>query len=390
MVSVLIMLWSTLLQWPSRSIGLFFDDFLVFRHYTAETLFRSWCETDLATLTSPDLWVHVYRPMTLLVHALTYEIFGFHPNSLLAARILVCSAAAISLYLLIRHLGTGRGTALFSSLLFLAFPSNYYAFTWNTEIGAISSLIWLLLSWTLATRYLYNNNGPTYVLSCVCWALALLTKEVVVPLVIVFPVLWLLYGRRQSWKIGLGFSVPFFVLTSIYMAVRFVVLKGSWGGQGLSPDHGGSLTAYVTNYIVYLAWMGYALPVQLARQNRWIGFPRLDVLVLIGPLVCAAIELVRTALRTLSSGTFVAGIRRLEPVQKQPWLGFPPPLMLAGGTICCFLPIPRIMFAAALGPVLLIGGLPFLLKTSAGMPRGKHRCDVRGGARCEQPRGISI
>jgi hypothetical protein len=69
-VSALILLWSTLVQWPSRTIGLFYDDYLVFRHYSAGTVLRSWYG-DLATLTSPELWVHVYRPMTLLVHALT-------------------------------------------------------------------------------------------------------------------------------------------------------------------------------------------------------------------------------------------------------------------------------------------------------------------------------
>jgi hypothetical protein len=281
---------------------------------------------------------------------------------------LMGSGIATCLYLWVKSLGARQGTALFCALLFLAFPPNFYAFTWNTEIGAISSLVWLLLSWTLATRDLQEHTRARYLLSCLCWTLALLTKEVVVPLVVVFPVLWLLYGRRPGWKDALSFSLSFFILTSIYVAIRFIVLRGSWGAQGLSPDRGGSLAAYGQNYILYLAWMGYDLPVRLARDYRLIDLPRLDVLVLIGPLVSAGIELVRTGrglARGLARGALVAGLRSLEPAQKQLWLGAA--VTLAGGLICCFLPIPRIMFAAALGPVLLVGGLPYVLRKSAGL-----------------------
>jgi hypothetical protein len=362
-VSLLVFLWSAVLQWPSRSIGLFYDDFLVFRHYSAGTVLRSWW-VDLATLTSPELWVHAYRPMTLLVHALTFEVFGFHPDPLLAARILMGAGIATCLYLWVRSLEVGRGTAVFSALVFLAFPPNFYAFTWNTEIGATSGLVWLLLSWTFAARYLRDRTRARYLLSCLCWTLALLTKEVVVPLVVVFPVLWIFYGRRTGWKDGLWFSLSFVLLTSIYVAIRFVVLNGSWGAQGLSPDRGGSLAAYAKNYIVYLAWMGYYLPVHLARDHRLIGRPRPDILVLIGPLVSAGIELFRTA-RSLSRRAMLVGLRRLAPAQKQLWLGGA--VTLSGGLICCFLPIPRIMFAAALGPVLLVGGLPYVLRKSAGL-----------------------
>jgi hypothetical protein len=274
------------------------------------------------------------------------------------------SGVALCLYLWARSLDATRATALFCAVLFLVFPANYYALTWNSEIGAISTLVWLLLSWTFATRYLKGNKRVRYVLSCLCWTLALLTKEVVVPLVVVFPVLWLLYGQRDTWKDGLSFSLPFVILVSIYVIVRFMVLNGSWGAQGLSPDRGGSLAGYARNYILYLAWMGYDMPVRLARDNRWTDLPRLDVLVLIGPLGCAGIELIRSA-RDLARGALLSGLRRLEPAQKQLWLGAA--VMLAGGLICCFLPIPRVMFAAALGPVLLIGGLPYLLRRSAGM-----------------------
>ena len=122
--------------------------------------------------------------------------------------------------------------------------------------------------------------------------------------------------------------------------------------------------AYLNNYVVYLAWMGYALPVRLARESRLIGVPRLDIFVLIAPLGCAGIELVRTALDVFRSES-LSRMRRLEPAQKQLWLGAA--VTLAGGLVCCFLPIPRVMFAAALGPVLLIGGLPYLLRKSAGL-----------------------
>lgn len=382
-VGILIVLWSALVQWPSRSIGLFYDDFLVFRHYSAASVLRSWW-VDLAVLTSPDLWVHAYRPMTLAVHALAFEVFGFLPDHLLVARILMCSAIALGLYLWVRTLGITRDAAVFCALLFLVFPANFYAFTWNTELAAVSTLVWLLLSLTFATRYLEVETRVRLWLSCLCWTLALLTKEVVVPFVMVFPVLWLLYGQRSRWKDGVSFSSWFFVLTLLYLTARFIVLDGSWGAQGQSPDRGGSIATYIKNYFKYLSWMGYVGPVWLrvVRDNRWTGVPRIDVLLLIGPLVCAAIELMRivrslVAPQAVEGGhgeppvrhavgtALVAGLRRLTPVQKQLVLGLV--VTLAGGLICCFLTAPRIMFAGALGPVLLIAGLPELLRRSAGL-----------------------
>jgi hypothetical protein len=360
-VGILIVLWSALVQWPSRSIGLFYDDFLVFRHYSAATVLRSWW-VDLAVLTSPELWVHVYRPMTLAVHALAFELFGFLPDHLLVARILVCSAISLSLYLWVRTLGITRGAAVFCALLFLVFPANFYAFTWNTEMAALSTLVWLLLSLTFATRYLQAETPAHLWLSCLCWTLALLTKEIAVPFVMVFPVLWLLFGKRPRWKDGVSFSSWFVVLTLLYLTARFIVLGGSWGAQGASPERGGSIAIYLKNYVKYLAWMAYALPIRDARDNRWIGVPRIDVLLLIGPLVYAGIELLRIGRSIAVGRARVAGLRGLAPVQKQLVLGLV--VTLAGGLICCFLPAPRIMFAGALGPVLLIAGLPGLLRRS--------------------------
>lgn len=377
-VVILIVVWAALIQWSSRSIGLFYDDFLVFRHYSAATVLRSWW-VDLAVLTSPELWTHVYRPMTLAVHALAFEVFGFLPDHLLVARILMCSAIGVGLYVWVRTLGLKRDAAVFCALLFLAFPANFYAFTWNTELAAVSTLVWLLLSLIFATRYLQVETPVHLWLSYLWWALALLTKEVAVPFVLVFPVLWLLYGQRSRWKDVASFSSWFFVLTLFYITARFIVLSGSWGAQGTSPDSGGSIAIYIKHYVKYLAWMAYALPVLEARGNRWIGVPRLDVLLLIGPLVYAGIEVLRIARSLIALGgrhrgqparhavgtALVAGLRRLTPLQKQLVLGLA--VTLAGGLICCFLSVPRVMFAGALGPVLLIAGLPELLRRSAGL-----------------------
>jgi hypothetical protein len=236
----------------------------------------------------------------------------------------------------------------------------------------VSTLVWLLLSLTFATRYLEVPTRGHLWLSCFCWTLALLTKEVVVPFVMVFPVLWLLYGQRSRWQDGVSFSSWFFVLTLLYLTARFIVLGGSWGAQGQSPDRGGSIAIYIKNYLKYLAWMAYVGPVwlRMARDNLWAGVPRIDVLLLIGPLVYAGMELLRIVRSLVAPQAAVgiarlAGLRRLTPVQKQLVLGLV--VTLVGGLICCFLTAPRIMFAGALGPVLLIGGLPELLRRSAGL-----------------------
>jgi len=348
---------STAMQWQARSVGLFYDDFLVFRHYDASLLIQSWW-SDIAVLTSPQLWVHVYRPMTLLVHALTFEIFGFKPEGLLVARILMCWAIALCLFVWIRKLGQTEPTAFFGALLFLVFPTNFYAFTWNTEIGAISSLIWLLLSFILTHHYLETDRRRSLVLSCSCWALALLTKEVVVPLGVVFPLLWILFGRRREWKNAIAFSFPFLGLTGIFITARFIVLKGSWGAQGASPDNNAPIIDYAVNYLRFLLWMFYDLPVRYSHNDSWKDWLRLDFLLLLAPLAWGVARLIRT-LRGVAHLPSIEKVRALDPTDKQIIVGSA--VTLAGGLICCFLPIPRIMFAAALGPVLIVGSLPCLL-----------------------------
>jgi hypothetical protein len=360
------------LQWRLSFLGLHYDDYLVFRHYALSDVARSFW-SDIGVVTSPELWISAYRPLTLVAHAATYEAFGFLPENLLIARILVHSATGILFAIWLRVLGYGAGPAWFGAMSFVLFPINFHIFRWSTEIGAISGLMWFLLSLIFQTKSLNSKSLFFLSASYVCWALALLTKEVVVPAILVITLLELLSAKQRSLRNLFRSVFPYWVILGLYMLIRSFVLQGKWGGQGVSPD------TIALPQFMFLAAQNYWLFLQnillldtVAVLHPKSALPALLVSVPVAVMFLAlSVRLHTGYLKVLRQPLFSARLATVFAHQNReltvPILGFS--LLLSGGLICCFYPVDRIMYVSTLGCAVLAASLVQLLLTQFRMNR---------------------
>lgn len=326
-------------------IGLYYDDYVVFRRYAPTDVLRAFW-TDLREITHPDMWVSAYRPMTLIVHAAAYELAGFDPDGLVWLRGALILATAYALWRWLRILGLSAAGASLGGLCYVVHPVNFSSFAWSTELAALTALPWLLLSVASFSRWLVGEVRSPWP-SLLCWLLALLTKETVVPLVVLFPALsWLLPGRRRR----LWANLAVLVALVAYLAARFTVLQGRWGAQGISPDvDGTALADYFWNYVRYLGW------IVLEPAARMLPHSLLLHAFLLAPLGLAILVMTSDALG-IEAG-------RVEPPASPEARVFLLGLLvtLAGGAICAFYADPRVMYAASVGPCMLVGLSPWLL-----------------------------
>ncbi len=344
------------------SIGLYYDDYLVYRHYALVDVLRSFW-TNIAEVTSDQLWIPAYRPMTLVAHATTYELFGFEPEKLLACRVMLQVTIGILVMWWTRLLGLKLWIACFCSMVFLLFPMNFQVFLWNTEIGAVSGIIWFLLSLILHTKGIQREAIGTsgcriFLVAYVFWTLSLLTKEVVVPVIVIFPLLDIFYRYQTAFMKSLRLNGPYFLILVLYLMVRTVALQGKWGGQGVSPDTM-SLSSFavsaIFNYGLFLHSISLANTIVLVHPHSplpafFVSMP-FGVLAFIG-VACVHRKWIESATTIVFPTEPLRYFTALPTEFKCIYTGLA--LLFFGGTICCFFVDDRIAYITTLGFALVV------------------------------------
>lgn len=180
--------------------------------------------------------VHL-RPVVLSVWLLLSNLFGIEawPTHLL--NVLLHAANAWLIYWLLKRLKARRITAILPALLFALTPIGPEAVTWSSGNVDLFPLLFLLLGFGAYSIFLENGKRLWYAVSLVAMAMALLSKEMAMIMVILIPAMELLFGNagRQSDDIGKSESgrtlrqaairvMPFLVLFAGYLALRVAIL----------------------------------------------------------------------------------------------------------------------------------------------------------------------
>lgn len=181
-----------------------------------------------------------YRPFQQLSLFLDYSVWGLNPLGFHITNIILHALNAVLIYLFLELLFKRREIPLISALLFAIHPIHTQAVTYIAGRADLLALGFLLLAMLMFIKYRACENEKNkwyYLGTIVFFVFALLSRESAV----VFPFLLLLYGVsfRREWVSPAKFKsnfcgyIPFFLLLSIYIALRLTILDFMPLGSGL-------------------------------------------------------------------------------------------------------------------------------------------------------------
>jgi hypothetical protein len=192
------------------------------------------------------------RPVILSVWLLISHFYGVEawPTHLL--NVVLHAANAWMIFWLLTRLKASRITAVLPALLFALTPIGPEAVTWSSGNVDLFPLFFLLLGFGAYSLFLENGRKLWYAASLAAMAMALLSKEMAMIMVVLIPAMELLYGdvfrsRNNMGDTGSGRTLrqaairvsPFLLLFAGYLALRLAILGTLAQGSQLPSITGG-------------------------------------------------------------------------------------------------------------------------------------------------------
>ncbi len=184
---------------------------------------------------------HMYHPLTSLSHMLDCELFGLNPFWHHASSLLFHMLNALLLFWVVKRMTGFVWASAFVAAVFALHPLQVDSVAWVAERKSVLSGFFWILTMAAYVRYAEHPHVGRYFLVAAVYALALMSKPVVVTLPFVLLLLdyWPLHRlrRKPGENADLGklryqqFSagrlvmekLPLFILSAILSVITFVV-----------------------------------------------------------------------------------------------------------------------------------------------------------------------
>jgi len=258
---------------------------------------------------------HMWHPLTSLSHLLDYQLFGLNSTGHHLTNLLLHIASTLLLFGILKRMTAAFWPCIFVALAFAVHPLNVESVAWVAERkNVLSGLFWML---TIAVyiRYAERPGLVRFLLLVLVFALATLTKPMVVTLPFALLLLdyWplgrLQWPRRveqedssephgeQAGSLGISIwrllleKTPLFLLTVGLSAVTYIVqqkggVMSDLGNVPLKYRAANALVSYIT-YIRKMVWPArlavfYPHPFDKLAMWQVVG----SALLLLGISVC--------------------------------------------------------------------------------------------------------
>ncbi|GAA4465963.1 hypothetical protein GCM10023093_19130 [Nemorincola caseinilytica] len=199
---------------------------------------------DLLTTTHLRGFIHLpndkYRPLSLVMFAMEYGLFGLSPFIGHLVNILIFAGCVVLLFLFLRRLfGEGRtNMALIAALLFVAHPIHTEVVANIKSRDELLSYFFGLLSLLSFMAYAKTGKAMRLAGGMLLYLLALMSKENVITFLGIIPLVFLCYAnehRRRSIHIILGTVVS----AAVFVGIAYTIIRIN--GTGL-PHEASDLT----------------------------------------------------------------------------------------------------------------------------------------------------
>lgn len=178
-----------------------------------------------------------YRPLTLVMFAVEYAVFGENPFIGHLGNVLLYGLLGVVLYILLLKLFRSSGNislgpflALLTTLFFMAHPT-------HTEVVAnikgrdeIMTLLGSLAALLFSIKAFKEEKLWMNLLAGVFFFLALLSKENAITFLAVVPLTYFFFTKAKFGKIALQ-TLPFLLVALLFLFIRGQVLNGNFGSE---------------------------------------------------------------------------------------------------------------------------------------------------------------
>ena len=216
-----------------------------------------------------------YRPVFLALSTLYYQLAGSDPAAWHLASIALAALIGLLVCGFFLRLGFSPLIALLASLVFSLHPAHVSSIAWASGLQELLAAFFVgcALHALFAAK---ERQGPLLlVLAALAYALALLSKEVAIGL-LPFAGLWAFYesrsdppgARRLGWA-----TAGLAGVTTLYLAVRIMVLGGLAVPTESAPGLRASLPAVPVAFVAYLRLLVWPAGFNIFRPERPVYAP---------------------------------------------------------------------------------------------------------------------
>ncbi|MDD4004015.1 MAG: hypothetical protein PHW69_02290 [Elusimicrobiaceae bacterium] len=168
----------------------------------------------------------LYKPVTMLSFALDYRNAGLRPRVYHITNIVLHSANAALVLLLVLLLTGDSRVAFLCALLFGVHPLHVESVAWISERKDMLYSLFFLLSSLFYIKYVTEGSAAGHILSLVCFGLSLMAKPMGLTLPAVLFVYDYLLGRRFAWRLALE-KVFYILLAGLFGLWTYALLHSA-------------------------------------------------------------------------------------------------------------------------------------------------------------------
>ncbi len=165
-----------------------------------------------------------YHPLTMLVIAIEYNVFGFGETGFHACNIVIHLMNVVLVFYAINLLSDKVGVAIIAALLFGIHPLHVESVAWVSELKDVLYTFFFLLAWMFYMKFIRDHERRFYFFSMLFFLLSILSKGMAVA----FPFLLLLtdyFKERKITSSNILNKIPFFGLSIIFGIVAIMAQR---------------------------------------------------------------------------------------------------------------------------------------------------------------------
>lgn len=172
-------------------------------------------------------YVGNYAPLHIISYILDYTLWGFNALGFKLTNILLHAANAILYYATLARITGRHRFALAAAAVFLCHPVQVETVVWISQRKNLLAMFFFLLSFLTYLSWKEHRRFALYGASLMTFALALLSKSVVVILPLILICYDLCFRERETlWRVARD-KVPFLVLAAAFSIIALYTQESS-------------------------------------------------------------------------------------------------------------------------------------------------------------------